>query len=156
MRALVTGATGLVGSAIAQALLAQGHEVRALVRDLLHGRGLLPAGMRHRKDLLTYSQERMLIYPPRVINSPTGTILPSMVLHLSAGGSFGLSDREGTGGFLISFGLGGIGEAMVSSSRILHISGSRTNALAVSLQSAGSSPASSISSALWIGLVIRL
>ena len=72
----------------------------------------------------------MLVYPPRVINSPTGTILPSMVLHLSAGGSFGLSDKEGNGGFLISFGLGGVGEAMVSSSRILHISGSKTNALA--------------------------
>lgn len=88
------------------------------------------AGVRRSKDLVSFSKERMLVHPPRVINSPTGTILPSMVLHLSAGGSFGLSDREGSGGFLISFGLGGIGEAMVSSSRILHISGSKTNALA--------------------------
>jgi hypothetical protein len=89
-----------------------------------------PAGMRRSKDIASFSKERMLVFPPRVINSPTGTILPSLVLHLSAGGSFGLSDKEGTGGFLISFGLGGVGEAMISSARILHISGSKTNALA--------------------------
>jgi dihydroflavonol-4-reductase len=33
MRALVTGATGKVGNAVARALLARGHDVRALVRD---------------------------------------------------------------------------------------------------------------------------
>ena len=33
MRALVTGATGKVGHATARTLLAEGHEVRALVRD---------------------------------------------------------------------------------------------------------------------------
>jgi hypothetical protein len=93
-------------------------------------RGASPGVRRRSKDLASFSKERMLVYPPRVIDSPTGTILPSMVLHLSAGGSFGLSDKEGNGGFLISFGLGGVGEAMVSSSRILHISGSKTNALA--------------------------
>jgi dihydroflavonol-4-reductase len=42
MRALVTGATGKVGHATARALLAAGHEVRALVRD--PARAEIPAG----------------------------------------------------------------------------------------------------------------
>jgi hypothetical protein len=83
-----------------------------------------------KRSLRRLSAERMLVFPPRVLVSPTGTILPSMVLHVSAGGSFGLSENSSSGGFLISFGLGGVGEAMVSSSRILHVSGSKTNALA--------------------------
>lgn len=45
MRTLVTGATGLVGSAVARALLARGHEVRALVRDPARARPLVPAGI---------------------------------------------------------------------------------------------------------------
>jgi dihydroflavonol-4-reductase len=43
MRALVTGATGKVGGAIARALLARGDEVRALVRDPARAAELLPA-----------------------------------------------------------------------------------------------------------------
>lgn len=43
--ALVTGATGTVGHAIAAQLAAQGTEVRALVRDLERARTLLPAGV---------------------------------------------------------------------------------------------------------------
>jgi dihydroflavonol-4-reductase len=42
-RALVTGATGKVGGAIARALLARGDEVRALVRDPAAAARLLPA-----------------------------------------------------------------------------------------------------------------
>ena len=42
MRALVTGATGLIGNAIAMDLIARGHDVRALVRDPDRARAALP------------------------------------------------------------------------------------------------------------------
>lgn len=45
MRALVTGATGKVGNAIASALLERGDEVRALVRDPRSAAGVLPNGI---------------------------------------------------------------------------------------------------------------
>ena len=45
MRALVTGATGKVGHAIASALLDRGDRVRALVRDPKRAAGVLPAGI---------------------------------------------------------------------------------------------------------------
>jgi len=45
MRALVTGATGKVGHAVAAALAARGDEVRALVRDPARAAGVLPAGV---------------------------------------------------------------------------------------------------------------
>ena len=45
MRVLVTGATGKVGFAIANALLERGDRVRALVRDLTRAAGILPAGI---------------------------------------------------------------------------------------------------------------
>ena len=45
MRALVTGATGKVGHAVARALEAAGHEVRALVRDPARAASVLPAGV---------------------------------------------------------------------------------------------------------------
>jgi dihydroflavonol-4-reductase len=44
MRALVTGATGKVGHAIASALLDRGDQVRALVRDPRRAASILPAG----------------------------------------------------------------------------------------------------------------
>jgi dihydroflavonol-4-reductase len=44
-RALVTGATGKVGGAVARALVARGDEVRALVRDPERAARLLPAGI---------------------------------------------------------------------------------------------------------------
>ncbi|MFN2612520.1 MAG: NAD-dependent epimerase/dehydratase family protein [Solirubrobacterales bacterium] len=44
MKALVTGATGKVGHAIAAALLARGDEVRALVRDPRRAAAVLPPG----------------------------------------------------------------------------------------------------------------
>ena len=44
MRALVTGATGKVGHATVRALLAKGHEVRALVRDPERARAVVPEG----------------------------------------------------------------------------------------------------------------
>jgi nucleoside-diphosphate-sugar epimerase len=46
MRALVTGATGKVGHATLRALLAAGHEARALVRDPARASGALPDGVR--------------------------------------------------------------------------------------------------------------
>ena len=42
---LVTGATGLIGQGVAQALAQRGERVRALVRDVERARGLLPAGV---------------------------------------------------------------------------------------------------------------
>ncbi|HWM85505.1 MAG TPA: NAD-dependent epimerase/dehydratase family protein [Kofleriaceae bacterium] len=42
MRTLVTGATGLIGNAIARKLVAEGHSVRALVRDEARARAVLP------------------------------------------------------------------------------------------------------------------
>lgn len=45
MRTLVTGATGTVGGAIVQQLLAAGRDVRALVRDAARARAILPAGV---------------------------------------------------------------------------------------------------------------
>jgi dihydroflavonol-4-reductase len=45
MRALVTGATGKVGHAIASALLDRGNQVRALVRDPKRAASVLPAGI---------------------------------------------------------------------------------------------------------------
>src|SRR5215204_2064316 len=45
MRALVTGATGKVGHAIASALLDRGDHVRALVRDPKRAASVLPAGI---------------------------------------------------------------------------------------------------------------
>jgi dihydroflavonol-4-reductase len=44
MRALVTGATGKVGHAVARALVERGDEVRALVRDPGRAAAILPAG----------------------------------------------------------------------------------------------------------------
>jgi dihydroflavonol-4-reductase len=45
MRALVTGATGKIGNAVARQLAARGDEVVALVRDPEKARGLLPEGI---------------------------------------------------------------------------------------------------------------
>jgi dihydroflavonol-4-reductase len=42
MRALVTGATGMIGNAILRELVARGHKVRALVRDPLRAGSVLP------------------------------------------------------------------------------------------------------------------
>ena len=42
MKALVTGATGLIGNALAKRLAREGHDVRALVRDAGRARPLLP------------------------------------------------------------------------------------------------------------------
>ena len=44
MKVLVTGATGKVGHAVAQALADRGDEVRALVRDPARAATVLPAG----------------------------------------------------------------------------------------------------------------
>ena len=44
MRALITGATGKIGHATARTLIAEGHEVRALVRDPERARGVVPDG----------------------------------------------------------------------------------------------------------------
>jgi dihydroflavonol-4-reductase len=45
VKVLVTGATGKVGHAVAQALIARGDDVRALVRDPARASGVLPAGV---------------------------------------------------------------------------------------------------------------
>lgn len=45
MNVLVTGATGLVGNALTRRMHADGHHVRALVRDPTRARTILPAGI---------------------------------------------------------------------------------------------------------------
>jgi uncharacterized protein YbjT (DUF2867 family) len=42
MKVLQLGASGFIGSAVARALLADGHTIRAAGRDLRHGRRVLP------------------------------------------------------------------------------------------------------------------
>ena len=49
--------------------------------------------------------------PPRLFDSPTGDILPSLAIHAGAGLGFGFSDeQERTRRWVVSFGLGGAGE----------------------------------------------
>jgi dihydroflavonol-4-reductase len=55
MRALVTGATGKVGNAVAGALVRRGDEVRALVRDPARAAAVLPAGVEAVKGDVTES-----------------------------------------------------------------------------------------------------
>jgi len=85
---------------------------------------------RKSSGLAEFLRERQLVLPPRVITSPTGTILPSMTLHVGGGWAFGFSEREHSGGWLVSFGLGGVGEAMIASARILHALDMESHALA--------------------------
>lgn len=51
MRILQLGASGFIGSAVARALLADGHTIRAAGRDLRHGRRVLPEAEWARCDL---------------------------------------------------------------------------------------------------------
>jgi dihydroflavonol-4-reductase len=53
VKALVTGATGKVGHAVAGALAARGDEVRALVRDPVRAADVLPAGVEARRGDVT-------------------------------------------------------------------------------------------------------
>lgn len=53
MRALVTGATGKIGNAVARQLAERGDEVIALVRDPAKARGLLPEGIELAKGDVT-------------------------------------------------------------------------------------------------------
>jgi uncharacterized protein YbjT (DUF2867 family) len=51
MKVLQIGASGFIGSAVARALLADGHTIRAAGRDLRHGRRVLPEAEWVRCDL---------------------------------------------------------------------------------------------------------
>src|SRR3954452_10379417 len=51
MKILVTGATGFIGGRVTRQLLADGHDVRALVRNPDRARGITSARL-HRGDLL--------------------------------------------------------------------------------------------------------
>ncbi len=63
-----------------------------------------------------------ILLPPRLFDSPTGDILPSLGMHAGGGTAFGFSDEsERTERWVVSFGLGGAGEAMIASSNIIHI-----------------------------------
>ncbi|MFQ5599578.1 MAG: hypothetical protein ACE5G2_03370 [Candidatus Krumholzibacteriia bacterium] len=72
---------------------------------------------------------KALILPPRLFDSPTGDIIPSLVVHAGGGLSFGFSDDERNERWVVSLGLGGVGEAVVSSSRIVHIIDPESEAL---------------------------
>ncbi|MFC1573053.1 zinc ribbon domain-containing protein [Candidatus Eisenbacteria bacterium] len=80
--------------------------------------------------LLSIFDKPDIILPPQLFVSPTGIIIPSLTFHVSGGGAFGLSEKESTGGWLLSFGLGNVGEAMIASSRILHVIDTETHSLA--------------------------
>ena len=63
-----------------------------------------------------------VLLPPRLFDSPTGDILPSLGVHAGGGLAFGFSDQhERTERWVLSFGLGGAGEAVIASSNIIHI-----------------------------------
>ena len=63
-----------------------------------------------------------ILLPPRLFDSPTGDILPSLAIHAGAGLGFGFSDeQERTRRWVVSFGLGGAGEAVMASSNITHL-----------------------------------
>lgn len=72
---------------------------------------------------------REIILPPQVFETPTGDILPSLTLHLSGGVAFGFSDDRQSETGVLRFGLGGIAEALVSTSNIVHIVDVRSSAL---------------------------
>lgn len=72
---------------------------------------------------------REIILPPQVFEAPTGDILPSLTLHLSGGVAFGFSDDRQSETGVLRFGLGGIAEALVSTSNIVHIVDVRSSAL---------------------------
>ncbi len=76
------------------------------------------------------AKAKKTVFPPRLFDSPSGTILPSRVLHVGSGWIFGFSDDEGAHRWALSFGLGGLGEALITSSRILHHTDAETHALA--------------------------
>ncbi len=76
-----------------------------------------------------YLRERNTTFPPRLFDLPTGAILPSLAVHANRGWAFGLSDREDAHRWVLSVGLGGVGEAIVSSSRIIHVAEPQSNAL---------------------------
>ncbi|MXO60329.1 NAD(P)H-binding protein [Altererythrobacter salegens] len=56
MKILLVGASGFIGSAIAHALLADGHDIRAVGRDLAYGRRILPAAHWLSCDLRSMTQ----------------------------------------------------------------------------------------------------
>ena len=80
-------------------------------------------------QLGAYLGRRNVVFPPRLLDLPTGAILPSLAVHAHRGWAFGLSDHEEAHRWAFSFGLGGVSEAIVSSSRIIHIAEPQSNAL---------------------------
>ncbi len=68
-------------------------------------------------------------FPPRLFDLPTGAVLPSLSFHTSRGWSFGFSDKKDADRWVLSVGLGGVGEAIISSSRMEHVTGPKSNAL---------------------------
>jgi hypothetical protein len=87
-----------------------------------------PPGRYHQVQRLLHRRE--ITYPPRLFDLPTGTLLPSLGLHASRGWSFGFSDNQDAHRWVLSLGLGGLGEALISSSRIIHLSDRESHPLA--------------------------
>jgi uncharacterized protein YbjT (DUF2867 family) len=94
MRILVTGATGFIGGRLTRRLLAEGHEVRALVRDPSKAAHLSVAGAAlHRGDLLD---------PASLVGAGEGVDVAYYLVHSmgrGGAGDFEAREREAAYGF---------------------------------------------------------
>jgi CDP-glucose 4,6-dehydratase len=88
-RVLVTGATGLVGGWLTEALVAAGADVAALVRDLDYRSHFVRAGMHQRCQLVRGSVEDLPTVERAVVDSEADT-----VFHLAAQATVGSALRS--------------------------------------------------------------
>jgi uncharacterized protein YbjT (DUF2867 family) len=94
MRILVTGATGFIGGRLARRLLAEGHHVRALVRD--------PAKAEHLERAGAELQPGDLLDPASLRGAGEGIDVAYYLVHSmgrGAGGDFAPRDRAGAENF---------------------------------------------------------
>jgi hypothetical protein len=70
------------------------------------------------------------LLPPRLFNTPTAEILPSLNVHMGSGWTFGFSGEESSNRWVMSIGLGGVSEVLLATQRIDHITVPKSNPLA--------------------------